>query len=126
MISFSFSASKRSMSEIISSVIFWTFSDWPRLYILADVAVLFGLLQAVHAVAADMADRDLALLGIIVRDLDQRLAALFVELRQRNAQVLAIDDRIEAEIQFADGTIDGADHRLVPDRNAEHARLPAR
>ena len=73
----------------MSSVIFWTFSDWLRLIVLADIAVLLGFFQVVHAVAAHMANRDLGLFGIVVRDLDERLAALLVQFRQRNAQVLA-------------------------------------
>src|SRR5690606_9867182 len=50
--------------------------------ILADVAVLLRLLGDLHAVAADMAGGDLGLLGILVGDLDQLLAALLVQLGQ--------------------------------------------
>ena len=43
--------------------------------------ILLQLLQHVHAVAAHMADRDAGGLGIFVRDLDEFLAALLVQLR---------------------------------------------
>ena len=63
----------------------------------------------VEAVAADMAGGDARLLGIFVRDLDQLLAALGVELGDRDAEELALDDRVEAEIGLADGAVDGLD-----------------
>lgn len=70
------------------------------LIVLADRAVLLRLLQEVHAVAAHMARGDAGVLGIAMRDLDQFLAALFVELRQRNPEIGAVDDRVEAEIDL--------------------------
>src|SRR5690606_19344029 len=91
--------------------------------VLADVAVLLRLLGVVDAVAADVAHRHLGLLGVLMRDLDQLLAPLLVELRQRDAQIGAVDDGVEAEIGFADRPVDRADELLVPDRNREHARF---
>ena len=60
--------------------------------VLTDVAVLLHLLQMLHAVAANIADRDAGLLGIFMRDLGDLLTALLVELRDRQAQQLAFDD----------------------------------
>ena len=74
------------------------------MFVFADIAILFGLFQEVHAVAAHVAYGDARILGIAVRDLGQFLAALFVEFGQRNAQVGAVDDRVEAEIGLADRT----------------------
>ena len=44
--------------------------------VLAHLAVLLGPLQMLHAVAADIADRDARMLGIFVGDLDDLLPAL--------------------------------------------------
>ena len=49
--------------------------------VLAHLAVLLSLLEAIHAVAPHVTGGDLGLLGIFMSDLDQRLAPLFVEFR---------------------------------------------
>src|SRR5690606_19638108 len=91
--------------------------------VLADVAVLLRLLGMVDAVAADVAHRHLGLLGILVGDLDQFLAALLVEFPQRDAQRRGGDDGVEAGIGFAARPVAGADELLVPHRHRKHARL---
>ncbi len=50
------------------------------LVVLARLALLLQLAQVVEDVATDVADRDLALLGDGVDDLDELAPALFVEL----------------------------------------------
>ena len=65
--------------------------------ILTDEAVFLQLFQRIHAVATHMAGSDAALLGVLMCNLDQFLAALFIQLRQRNAQRRPIGDRIETE-----------------------------
>ena len=80
MISFSLAASDWSISAIVWSVAFCTSSAMRLLIVLADLAVLLQLLEQVEAVAADVAHRDARGLGVFVRDLDQFLAALLVEL----------------------------------------------
>ncbi|MNI45591.1 hypothetical protein D3C73_1000270 [compost metagenome] len=91
--------------------------------VLADYAILFGFFQAFHAIATNMSGSDLGFLRIIMRNLDQRLAALFIEFRQRDAKVLPIDDRVEAKVRFANGTFYSPNHGLVPDRDTQHAGL---
>ncbi len=44
--------------------------------VLADLVVLFQLLEHVETVAADVAHRDARRLGVFVRDLDELLAPL--------------------------------------------------
>ena len=51
--------------------------------VLADLAVLGQPVQLVLGVPADVADRDPRVLGLLVRDLDELLAALLGELRER-------------------------------------------
>src|SRR5438034_109289 len=63
------------------------------------------------------------LLGIFVRHLDQLLAAFGIELGNRDAEELALDDRVEAEIGLADGAVDGLHRGPIPDLDGEHARL---
>ena len=55
------------------------------LVVLVDGPVLLGLLEVVIGVAADVADGDLLLLGVLAGDLGQLLAALLSERRDRNA-----------------------------------------
>ena len=61
--------------------------------VLADLVILFQLLEDVEAVAAHVAHRDARGLGIFVRDLDQFLAALLVEFRDAQADHLAFGRR---------------------------------
>ena len=91
--------------------------------ILADGAVLLELLEQVETVAAHVADRDLRLFGVFVRDLHHFLAALLVHLGDAQADDLTLGLRVEAEIGFADRLLDGRDHAAVPDLDAEQARL---
>src|SRR4051794_28089441 len=60
------------------------------LVVCADVAVVDQLLQVVHAVAADVADGDAAFLGEMPHDLDELLAAFLGQLRDRQADELAV------------------------------------
>ena len=55
----------------------------PPLLVVADVPVADELLEVVHDVAADVADRDPALLGEVADDLDELLAPLLGELGNR-------------------------------------------
>ena len=91
--------------------------------VLADDVLLLELLQMLHRVAADVAHGDALLFGVFARDLRQFRAALAGERRDRDAQRLAVDDRVEAEIGGADRLVDGADDGLVPHLHRDHARL---
>src|SRR5688572_19293742 len=56
-------------------------------------------------------------------DLHDLAPPLLVELGDRQAQQLAFGHRIETEIGFADGALDGANLRLVPDLHRDQPRL---
>ena len=58
--------------------------------ILGDLAGLLLLLEGLHRIAADVADGDLAGLGILVDLLDELLTALLRELREVQADGLAV------------------------------------
>ena len=94
------------MRLIASSVKLLDLGLHPLLFVLADDAVLLGLLQVVLGVAAHVADGDLLLLGVLAGELGQVLAALLGQRRDRDAQGLAVDDRVEAEAGVADRLLD--------------------
>src|SRR3546814_19151647 len=58
----------------------------PLAIILADCLFILVLLQIVHAVAADVADGDARLFGILARELGQLLAALLRHFGDRQAE----------------------------------------
>ena len=77
----------------------------PALLVLADLALLAQLAQVVHAVAADVAHRDPALLREPVHDLDQLLAPLLGQLGDREpdqvAVVEGVSPRSDSRIAFS-------------------------
>src|SRR5215218_4638135 len=64
------------------------------------------LLEAVAAVGAGMADRDLAVFRELVHHLHQLLGALLVHLRQRDADHAPLRRRLEAEVGLANRLLD--------------------
>src|SRR6185312_15077347 len=92
-------------------------------FILTNFTVLFRLFQGVHAVAANVADGHAGCIGIFVGELDEFLAALFVQFGQRNADELAVGLRVEAEARVADRLIDRLDQTFVPDLNGDETRF---
>src|ERR1700716_2558289 len=68
------------------------------LYVVADLVILFHLLQQIEPVAAHVAHRDARGLGVFMRDLDQLLAPLLVELGNAQPDHLALGRGREAEI----------------------------
>src|SRR3546814_14641684 len=65
--------------------------------VLADLALLLVGLQAVHAVAADIADGDAGALRIFAGELGQFLAAFLRQVGDRPAQRLAGDNGVVAQ-----------------------------
>ena len=78
----------------------------PLALVLADLVLLLVLLEMIHPVAADVADRDARLLGILADELGELLAALLGQLGDRQADHLAVGDRVEAEAGRADRLFD--------------------
>src|SRR4051812_39448705 len=77
--------------------------------VLADLAVLLELFQRVLGMPADVADRDPRLFRLVVRDLDEVLAALFGQLWEDDAHDLAVVGRVDAEVAVADRLLDRAE-----------------
>ena len=67
------------------------------LLVVADLAVADELLEVLHHVAANVPDRDLALLAVLAHELDELLAPLLRQLRDRQADQLAVVGRRQAE-----------------------------
>src|SRR5262249_30243881 len=70
----------------------------PFAVVLADLVILFQLLDDLKAVAPHVADRHLGSLSIFMRNLHQFLAPLLVELRESQPQNLTLGRRGETEI----------------------------
>src|SRR3954447_532201 len=93
------------------------------LLVVADVAVAHQLLEVTHRVAADVPDRDLALLRHVARQLDELLAPLLCQLRDREADQLAVVRGLEPEVRLLDRLLDRLDRGRVERLDGEHARL---
>src|SRR5689334_22029725 len=91
--------------------------------VLGDLAILFHLLEHLHAVTPDIAHGDTPLLRIFMRDLGQLLPPLLGELRDRDAHQLAVGLGIDAEIRLTDRLLDRGDEAAVPDLDGDHPRL---
>src|SRR3954454_960910 len=93
------------------------------LLVLADLALLAQLAQVVHDVAADVADLDAAVLGDVVRHLDELLAALLGERGDRQPDEVPVVGRVEPEIRVADRLLDRLDRVGVEGLHGEQLRV---
>ena len=91
--------------------------------VLARLAVLGDAVELLLGAAADVADGDLGVLALGPRHLDQVAPALLGELREHDAQDLAVVGRVHAEVAVADGLLDGAELAGVVGLDDRHARL---
>jgi hypothetical protein len=91
--------------------------------VLADVVLLLVLLQMIHAVAADVADGNARLFGILANKLCEFLAPFFRELRNGQADQLPVGYRVEPESGGSDRFLDRSDIRPVPHLDGKHPRL---
>src|SRR5690242_12963751 len=83
------------------------------LLVAADLAVVDELFEVVDRVAPDVPDRDLALLRHLADDLDELLAPLLGQLRDRQADQLAVVGRRQAEVRLLDRALDRRDGARV-------------
>ena len=74
---------------------------------------LASLSRLVLGVPADVADRDPGVLRLVLRDLDELLAALLGELREDDPDDRAVVGRVDAEVGVADGLLDRGHRALV-------------
>src|SRR5918996_5484911 len=93
------------------------------LLVVPDVAVPDELLEIVHDVAPDVADRHAPLLGQVFHDLDQLLAPLLRQLRDRQADQLAVVGRCQAELRLLDRPLNRLDRAGIVRLDREHAWL---
>src|SRR5690606_30886562 len=93
------------------------------LVILAQMTILLQPLQLIHAVPADITDRHTRLFCIAARNAGKFLPALLIEVRDWNADQCTINRRIKTKPRFDDRFLNRRDITLVPDLNADHARL---
>src|SRR5579864_2548060 len=91
--------------------------------VLAHMALLLDAAQVVDLVATDVAHRDARLLGLAMDDLDQVLAALLGELRDRDADQLSVVARVEPEVTLLNRLLDGAERGAVVGLDDQHAGL---
>ena len=95
----------------------------PVLLVAADLSLVDELLEVVHDVAADVPDRDLALLGHVADDLDELLAPLLRQLGDRQADQLAVVRRGQPEVGLLDRPLDLRDRVRVERLDRQHSRL---
>src|SRR5215217_1469973 len=89
----------------------------------AGLARVAQLAQVVHRVAADVADRDLALLAQPADDLHQLPAALLGELGDLQADDLSVVVRRQADVGLEDRPLDRLHGVLVVGLHRQQARL---
>ena len=91
--------------------------------VLAHLAVLLELLRELHAVAPHVADGHARVLGILVRKLDQFLAAIGVEHRDRQADELPSTMGLSPRLASRMALSTAWTLALVPDLHRDHARF---
>src|SRR5581483_5271068 len=93
------------------------------LVVRADLAAVDEVLEVLHRVAPDLADGDAVLFREPAHDLDEILAPFLGQLRDRQADQLAVVRRRETEVGLLDRLLDRADRARVERLHGEHARL---
>src|ERR687890_1498230 len=91
--------------------------------VLAGLAVLGDAVELLLGAAAHVADGDLGVLALGAGLLDQVAAALLGQLREDDADDLAVVGRVDAEVAVADGLLDGRQLAGVVGLDDRHARL---
>src|SRR3954453_3387802 len=93
------------------------------LIVRAGLARVAQLLEVVHDVAPDVAQRDLPLLGQAPHELDELLAPLLGELGDLQADDRAVVVRRQAEVGLHDRPLDRLDRALVVGLHGDQPRL---
>src|ERR1041385_6964682 len=92
----------------------------PVLLVLADLALVDELLQVVDDVAPHVADGNAPVLGHPADDLHELLAPLLRELRDRQADQLAVVRRRQAQVGLLDRPLDGLERVRIEGLHGEH------
>src|SRR5215216_6524423 len=77
----------------------------------------------VQRIAPTVAYRDAGFFGTLVDLFDQLLAAILRELRQHEANDLAVVGRIYPQVRFLNGFLDRSEHPAIPRLNEHHPRI---
>ena len=96
-------------AHIVSQLLKILFGDLQ--IVLGDLAGLLLFLKRFHRIASNIADSDLAVLGILMDLLDELLTALLRELREVQANGLAVVLRVDAKVSLLNGALDGLERR---------------
>ena len=89
--------------------------------VLRDVSVLLQFLEAVLRMPTDVSHRHLRILGLVLRDFDELLAALLGELRDEHTDDDSVRRRVHTEIRITDRLLDRRERTLVIRRDDHHA-----
>src|ERR671924_683453 len=92
----------------------------PMLFVGPDALLLF---EVVDDVAADVSNGDPPFLRDLARDLDELLAPLLGELRDRQPDDLAVVGRVEPEVGLLDRALDRRERAGIERLNGQHPRL---
>src|SRR3954467_1376787 len=101
-------------------------SELLNVFLRVALIVLRDFLELLHLgerLGAGMPHGDATLLAQLVDDFDEVPPPLFGERRQRHPDEVALGCRVESQIRFADGFLDGRGERLVEGLNGEEPRL---
>ena len=123
MISASLRFKSSSILWVCSSVSFWTWSSARCSSSTPTCAGIDQLLQVVHDVAAHVADGDATFLGQVPDDLDELLAPLLGQLRDRQADDLAVVRGLQPEIRLHDRLLDALEGRGIEGLHRQQPRL---
>src|SRR3546814_11488965 len=93
------------------------------LVVLRDLLLLEQVLDLADGVAADVADRDLGVLALVVDQLGELLAALLGEGGQVDADDGAGGGRVQAEVGGQDRLLHRLHPRLFPGGDDQRARI---
>src|SRR5579862_5947362 len=93
------------------------------LLVVTDIAALDQCLEVLDRVTPHVSHRDTPLLRHVAHELHELLAALLGELRDRQANHLAVVRRREAEIRLHDRLLDTLERRRVERLDREQSRL---
>src|SRR5215470_2140692 len=112
------------LDELIGQILY--FARILVMVVLAHLSILVEALQQLHAVTAHVAHSNAGMLRILMGDLDEFLAPLGGQRRNRQPDERTGNHRIEAEVGFPNGLFHGAHLATVPNLHRDRARVRRR
>ena len=111
----------RFLDELVGDILYLFLAELE--IVLGYFAVLLHLLELFHAVSADRANGNLAVLRQLLDILDYVAALILGQGRESKSYHLSVVLRVNSEIGGLDSLLDGMQSRNVPGLNAEDSRL---